>query len=129
MVVPDPIDAAAPAAVVLYHATYERGGAPAVDALQGGQGWREAIEAYPESERHLAAHEGHLVKANPRDEPHVGDLIPFASSMNLTCAAKQIPDKIAGLAALGVTELVYQPAGSDIERELRAFGSAAGLPG
>lgn len=102
---------------------------PAVDALQGGQGWREAIEAYPESERHLATHEGHLVKANPRDEPHVGDLIPFASSMNLTCAAKQIPDKIAGLAALGVTELVYQPAGSDIERELRAFGSAAGLPG
>jgi 5,10-methylenetetrahydromethanopterin reductase len=126
---PRVIDAAAPAAVVFYHATYERGGAPAVDALPGGQGWREAIEAYPESERHLATHEGHLVKANPRDEPYVGDLIPFASSMALTGAAKQIPDKIAGLAAFGVTEVVYQPAGSDIERELRAFGSAAGLPG
>ena len=124
---PRVIDAAAPAAVVLYHATYERGGAPAVDGLPGGHGWREAIEAYPESERHLAIHEGHLVKANPRDEPHVGDLIPFASSMALTGAANEIPDKIAGLAALGVTELVYQPAGSDIERELRAFGSAAGL--
>ena len=123
------VDAAGPAAVVLYHATYERGGAAAVDALPGGQGWREAIEVYPESERHLATHEGHLVKANPRDEPHVGDLIPFASSMALTGAAKEIPDKIAALAALGVTELVYQPAGSDIERELRAFGSAAGLPG
>src|SRR5258708_23343275 len=32
---------------------------------------REAIEAYPESERHLVIHEGHLIKANPRDEPHV----------------------------------------------------------
>src|SRR6201998_4598569 len=96
------IDAAAPAAVVLYHATYERGGAAAVDALPGGQGWREAIEAYPESERHLAIHEGHLVKANPRDEPHVGDLIPFASSMALTGAANEIPDKIAPLARLGV---------------------------
>ena len=124
---PRVIDAAAPAAVVLYHATYERGGAAAVDGLPGGHGWREAIEAYPESERHLAIHEGHLVKANPRDEPHVGDLIPFASSMALTGAANEIPDKIAALAALGVTELVYQPAGSDIERELRAFGSAAGL--
>jgi Luciferase-like monooxygenase len=27
----------------------------------------------------------------------------------------------------GVTEIVYQPAGSDIERELRVFASAAGL--
>jgi 5,10-methylenetetrahydromethanopterin reductase len=37
--------------------------------------------------------------------------------------------RIAGLGALGVTELVYQPAGSDIERELRAFASATGLAG
>jgi 5,10-methylenetetrahydromethanopterin reductase len=43
---PRVIDAAGPAAVVLYHASYERGGAPAVDALPGGQAWREAIEAY-----------------------------------------------------------------------------------
>jgi 5,10-methylenetetrahydromethanopterin reductase len=124
---PRVIDAAGPAAVVLYHATYVRGGADAVDALPGGRGWREAIEAYPESERHLAIHEGHLVKANPRDEPHVAELVPMASSMALTGTAGQIPEKIAGLEALGVTELVYQPAGSDIERELRAFASAAGV--
>ena len=29
----------------------------------------------------------------------------------------------------GVTEIVYQPAGSGIERELRTFASAAGLGG
>jgi 5,10-methylenetetrahydromethanopterin reductase len=108
---------------------YERGGAAAVDALPGGQSWREAIEAYPVGERHLAIHAGHLVKANPNDEPHVADLIPFASSMALTGAAQQIPEKIAGLAAQGVTEIVYQPAGSDIERELRVFASAAGVIG
>jgi 5,10-methylenetetrahydromethanopterin reductase len=125
---PRAIDAAGPAAVVLYHAMYERGGAGAVDALPGGQSWREAIEAYPEGERHLAIHAGHLVKANPRDEPHVADLIPFASSMALTGTAEQIPEKIAGLAAQGVTEVVYQPAGSDIERELHAFASAVGIP-
>lgn len=69
------------------------------------------------------------MNANPRDEPHVAGLVPFASSMTLTGTAEELPEKIAGLAALGVTDLVYQPAGSDISRELRAFGSAAGLPG
>jgi 5,10-methylenetetrahydromethanopterin reductase len=124
---PRVLDAAGPAAVVLYHATYERGGAAAVDGLPGGQAWREAIEACPESERHLAIHEGHLVKANPRDEPHVAGLIPLASSLAFTGTAAELPEKIAGLAAHGVTELVYQPAGSDIDRELHAFASAAGL--
>jgi 5,10-methylenetetrahydromethanopterin reductase len=125
---PRVIDAAGPAAVVLYHAAYERGGA-AVDALPGGQSWREAIEASPEHERHLAIHAGHLVKANPRDEPHVAELVPFASSMALTGTAAELPEKITGVAALGVTELVYQPAGPDIERELRVFAAAAGLSG
>jgi 5,10-methylenetetrahydromethanopterin reductase len=114
---------------VMYHAMYERGGAAAVDALPGGQSWREAIEAYPTDERHLAIHAGHLVQANPSDEPHVAGLVPMASSMALTGPAEQIAGKIAGLAALEVTEIVYQPAGSDIERELSAFASAAGLEG
>lgn len=127
---PRAIDAAGPAAAVLYHAMYERGGADAVDALPGGRDWRAAIEAYPEEEeRHLAIHAGHLVKANPSDEPHIPDLIPFASSMALTGPADQLPQKVAGLAAQGVTEIVYQPAGSDIERELTVFAAAAGLAG
>lgn len=124
---PRAIDAAAPGTVVLYHAMYERGGAAAVDALPGGQRWREAIEAYPPDERHLAIHAGHLVKANPNDEPHVADLLPLASSTALTGPARHVAEKIAGFDALGVTEIVYQPAGSDIERELNAFASAAGL--
>jgi 5,10-methylenetetrahydromethanopterin reductase len=123
------LDAAAPAAVVMYHAAYERGGAAVVDALPGGRGWREAVEAYPETERHLAIHEGHQVKANPRDEPHAADLIPLASATALVGTAQEVSDRVAGLGALGVTELVYQPAGSDIDRELRAFASAVGLEG
>src|ERR1700759_4751512 len=110
--------AAAPGAVVMYHAAYERGGAALVDALPGGRGWREAVEAYPETERHLAIHESHLVKANPRDEPHVADLIPLTSATALVGTADQVSERVAGFGALGVTELVYQPAGSDIEREL-----------
>ena len=124
---PRVVDAVAPSAVVLYHAMYERGGSAAVDALPGGRGWREAIEAVPEQERHLAIHAGHLVKANPREEPYVAELIPLASSMALTGTAEQVSEKITGLTSLGVTEIVYQPAGSDIERELRAFATASGL--
>jgi 5,10-methylenetetrahydromethanopterin reductase len=122
-------DAAGPGAVVVYHALYERGGAAAVDALPGGQAWREKVEAYPEDERHFAIHEGHLVKAKPSDEPHVADVIPFAASMALTGTAEQLTEKVAGLAAQGVTEIAYQPAGSDIERELTVFAAAAGLAG
>jgi 5,10-methylenetetrahydromethanopterin reductase len=122
-------DAAAPGAMVMYHAAYELGGAAVVDALPGGRGWREAVEAYPETERHLAIHEGHLVKANPRDEPHVADLIPLTSATALVGTAQQVSERIAGFGAVGVTELVYQPAGSDIERELRAFAAATGLQG
>jgi 5,10-methylenetetrahydromethanopterin reductase len=125
---PRAVDAAGPAAVVFYHAVYERGGA-AVDAFPGGESWRKAVEEYPEDERHLAIHAGHLVQANPRDEPHVADLIPLASSMALTGTAEQVAEKIAALAGQGVTEIVYQPAGSGIERELEAFAAAAGLAG
>ena len=123
------VDALAPAAVVMYHAVYERGGAAAVDGLPGGPGWRAAVEAYPENERHLAIHEGHLVKANPRDEPYVADLIPMASAGALTGTAEQVAARVRDLAAAGVTEVAYQPAGSDIERELRAFASATGISG
>jgi 5,10-methylenetetrahydromethanopterin reductase len=123
------VDALAPAAVVMYHAVYERGGAAAVDGLPGGPGWRAAVEAYPENERHLAIHEGHLVKANPRDEPYVADLIPMASAGALTGSAEQVAARVRDLAAAGVTEVAYQPAGSDIERELRAFARATGIAG
>ena len=87
------------------------------------------MEKHPENERHLAIHEGHLVRANPRDEPYVADLIPMASAAALTGTADQVAEWVQGLAAMGVTEVAYQPAGSDIERELRAFASATGISG
>jgi 5,10-methylenetetrahydromethanopterin reductase len=126
---PRVVDAVAPGAVVMYHAAYERGGAAAVDGLPGGPGWRAAVEAHPENERHLAIHEGHLVKANPRDQPYVADLIPMVSAGALTGTAEQVAARVRDLAAAGVTEVAYQPAGSDIERELRAFASATGVAG
>lgn len=124
---PRVIDAAAPSAALLYHALYERGGPAAVDALPGGRRWREAVEAYPPDERHLVIHAGHAMAPNEIDEQCLADFLSFANPMALTGTAQQVSEKITGLAALGVTELVYQPAGSDLGRELRAFAGAAGL--
>jgi 5,10-methylenetetrahydromethanopterin reductase len=124
---PRVVDALGPGAVVLYHLTYVHGGAAAVDALPGGRRWRDEIELYPEDERHLAMHAGHLVKVNPLDEPYLPEIIPLSSTRQMTGTADQIAEKIAGFAARGVTEVSYQPSGSDIERELRAFATAAGL--
>jgi 5,10-methylenetetrahydromethanopterin reductase len=126
---PRVVDAAGPGAVVMYHAIYERGGAAAVDGLPGGRGWREAVEVHPANERHLAIHEGHLVRANARDKPYVADLIPMASAGALTGTTEVVAARVRDLAAAGVTEVAYQPAGSDIERELRAFASATGIAG
>ena len=69
------------------------------------------------------------MKANPRDEPYVADLIPMASAGALTGSAEHVATRVRDLAAAGVTEVAYQPAGSDIERELRAFASATGIAG
>jgi 5,10-methylenetetrahydromethanopterin reductase len=56
-----------PAAAVLYHVTYDRGGS-AVDALPGGRAWREAIEKTPERQRHLAVHASHQIELNAADK-------------------------------------------------------------
>jgi 5,10-methylenetetrahydromethanopterin reductase len=119
------IDTMAPSVVLHYQAVYLHGGQNAVDALPGGRSWRETVESYPRDERHLAVH---LVKPDRRHTVYLARLTSSASSFALTGTCTQVSEKIARYAAAGVTELVYQPAGPDIERELRAFARAAGLP-
>jgi 5,10-methylenetetrahydromethanopterin reductase len=121
---PRVLEAAGPALAVVYHGMYERGGAEAADALPGGQAWREAIEAVPERERHLAIHEGHLVEANVRDRPAVEAGSSLLPAFTTTGTAAEVRQRVAGLAEAGVTEIAYQPAGPDIPRELAAFAAA-----
>lgn len=124
---PRVVEAIGPAAVGLYHATYERQGPDAVDRLPGGAAWRVAIEAVPEAVRHFAIHQGHLVETNERDRPHIGELAPLVGGMSLVGSPAQVRDKLDGLAEAGVTEVAYHPTGVDPERELRSFARAAGL--
>jgi 5,10-methylenetetrahydromethanopterin reductase len=118
------IDAAGHAIAVLFHSVYERGGRDAVGQLPGGEAWADAIEAFPERERHLSTHEGHLVRLAPFEEHAVAQAADLIPGMSFSGTREQIRKKIASLEEVGVTELAYQPAGSDIEGELRRMAEA-----
>jgi 5,10-methylenetetrahydromethanopterin reductase len=120
------LDAAGHALAVVYHGLYERGGAEAVDGMPGGQAWRESVEQVPVERRHLAIHEGHLLRVTERDRPAVlegMDLLPLVS---FSGTAPQLRDRLAEMADVGVTEIAWQPGGSDIPGELERFIAAVG---
>lgn len=112
--------AAGHAAAVAYHAAYERG---QVEALPGGARWREQIEQRPAHSRHLAVHAGHLVAPNPVDRGVLtGETL---QRLGGALDAAGWRERLARFAAGGSTEIAYQPAGPEIERELTAFARVA----
>lgn len=119
------VDAAGHGLAVVYHAMYERGGVDAVDQLPGGAEWRASIEAAPPERRHLLTHENHLISTTDRDRRALeagGAALLTTASFSGTAA--QLRDRVAELEAAGVTELAYQPAGSDIPGELARMRDA-----
>ena len=118
--------AAGHAIAVAYHAMYERGGAAAVDGLPGGAEWRASIESVPEAERHLAIHDGHLIAPNRHDAAAWPASSAMVRAIGLSGTGTEVAAKVEGMAAAGVTELVYQPAG-DIPTELRRMATALSL--
>lgn len=114
--------AAGHAAAVAFHGATERG---LVSPLPGGQAYAEAISKVSASTRHLAIHEGHLIAPNAIDRAVLtGDLLVQMGLAGDEAAQRR---RLEQLAANGVTEVAYQPAGPDIPRELRAFARVAGL--
>jgi 5,10-methylenetetrahydromethanopterin reductase len=117
--------AAAHGAAVLYHATYHGRGWGAVASLPGGDEWQRRAEELPARTRHLAIHADHLVALNTLDRGVVmGDVL---AHLGVALDAATWRARLAESARVGVTEIVYQPAGPDIERELATFAAMAGL--
>jgi 5,10-methylenetetrahydromethanopterin reductase len=111
--------AAGHAGALMYHALHLRGMAA---QLPGGEQWVAALEAFPEDERHLALHEGHLIEANERDR-----LVLTGETLRMFGIARTASEwrtRVDGLEATGATEIAYQPAGPDIPAELERFITA-----
>lgn len=118
------LQAAGSAVSVLFHFLYEHN-REALAAVPGGAEWAAMIETLDPRTRHLAVHEDHLVALTERDRPYVsGEAI---LGLTVSGTREQVAEKLRVMAASGVTEVAYQPAGPDIERELTAFMDAASL--
>jgi 5,10-methylenetetrahydromethanopterin reductase len=123
---PRVMQAAGPGYASTVHATWQHAG-NAVDAVPGGAQWRAALEAQrPESQRHLIAHAGHLQLLTGRDRGLVAAAGPAILEAGWTGDPHSVRDRIDQASAAGITEIIYVPAGPDIDSELEAFAMAAG---
>lgn len=112
------LDAAAHAGGVTLHVLHQFGQLPP----DVGEAWLRRYDPVAPELRHLAMHRGHLVHVNDYDRPYVtgrqltewGLAKPRAGWVEAMAEAEQA----------GATELVYQPAGADIPRELEAMARA-----
>jgi 5,10-methylenetetrahydromethanopterin reductase len=70
-------------------------------------------------------HDRHLVGLNDLDQRYVRaeTLERFGRAMT----PESWQERLRDVEVAGATELIYQPAGADISRELTAFASMAGL--
>ena len=75
---------------------------------------------------HLVVHDQHLFALNQADEAAwaAGSWAAIPTT-TLTGSAAQLAERLAAIAEQGVTEIVYQPTGPEIPRELEAFITAA----
>jgi 5,10-methylenetetrahydromethanopterin reductase len=116
--------AGGPGTVVALHGVYEYNGP--VAEMPGGAAWLAEIERAPEAERHLVVHERHCVGLNAADEAAWdAGAHGLLKAVTVTGTPDEIRDRLSTLEEQGATEIVYQPAGPDIRRELERFMEAA----
>jgi 5,10-methylenetetrahydromethanopterin reductase len=116
--------AGGPGTVVVLHGVYEYSGP--VAEMPGGAAWLAEIERAPEAERHLVVHERHCVGLNAADEAAWdAGAHGLLKAVTVTGTPDEIRERLATLEEQGATEIVYQPAGPDIRRELERFMEAA----
>jgi 5,10-methylenetetrahydromethanopterin reductase len=119
--------AGGPGTALAWHGAYEFGGQAAVARLAGGEAWNEVVSRTPEEQRHIAVHTGHCVELSEADQAawDAGGST-LLQPTTLSGTTEQVRGKLDELAAAGVTEIVFQPCGPDVRRELETFLDAAG---
>jgi 5,10-methylenetetrahydromethanopterin reductase len=118
--------AAGPGWALAYHAGYELGGRNAVLEIPGGPDWLAVIDRSAEDQRHLGVHVQHCVGLNDADLAgwDAGGAA-MVEQVTVTGTADAVRRRLQEFGEQGVTELVYQPAGTDIRRELERFMATA----
>lgn len=119
------IDAAGPWWVVTYHSLWEARGAEAIQKIPGGAAYLERIAAdRPAEELHLAVHEGHCTHLTDRDRVLVDAAGSDLAWSGWVGEAADIRSRVEAAGGAGATEIIYNPAGHDPLREIRAFAEA-----
>jgi 5,10-methylenetetrahydromethanopterin reductase len=118
---PRVFEAAGHSAAVPYHfvAEHDLGAA----SLPGGEDWLAAYADVPDDERHLAMHDLHLIAVNERDTPFITPQV--MAMLGVAWTPDELRERLAAMEESGFTEVVYQPAGPDIRRELASYMEAA----
>jgi alkanesulfonate monooxygenase SsuD/methylene tetrahydromethanopterin reductase-like flavin-dependent oxidoreductase (luciferase family) len=117
--------ACGPSWAAAYHYTYTVRGAETVREMPGGPAWLDVIENAPHSLRHLQIHQGHMMEMNDADLAawRAGGHASVAA-VTLTGNAATVRSAVTALARAGATEIMYEPSGPDIDRELETFLAA-----
>jgi 5,10-methylenetetrahydromethanopterin reductase len=118
------IEAAGPWYAAMWHAVYEM--APDfITELPGGQVWLDGLHAVrPAGQLHLGVHEGHVSSLTERDRKAIQEAGSGILEYGWTGSPAKIQSAAVNSAALGITEIVYTPAGPDIVGEIDAFAKA-----
>ena len=121
-------DTAGVVAGVQLHFAWTLQGPDAVLAMPGGKEWLAVVNRSPERERHLAVHQGHLLRMSDADAAawRAGSH-ELLRGNTLTGSTREVAAAIRVLVADGATEIQFQPTGPDIRRELERFMAAAHL--
>jgi 5,10-methylenetetrahydromethanopterin reductase len=116
--------AGGPGWALAYHGAYEFD--TPLQELPGGREWKAVVERTAPEERHFAVHEQHCVGLNEADRAawDAGGH-RMLEDVTMTGTADKVRERLAGLADQGVTEIVFQPCGPDIRRELEVFMATA----
>jgi 5,10-methylenetetrahydromethanopterin reductase len=112
--------AGGPGWALAYHGAYEFG--MPLEDLPGGAEWKAVIERTAPEERHLAVHAQHCVGLNEADAAawDAGGRA-ILDDVTMSGTADAVRERLAALADVGVTEVVFQPCGPDTRRELEVF--------
>lgn len=119
------VDAAGPWWVMSHHSSWEAS-PERLRSVPGGEEYLDQIAVDRDPDQlHLAVHEGHATHLTDRDRILIdGAGSDFDWARGWVGDADDIRGRVAKVGASGTTEIIYNPAGADPLREIRAFAEA-----